>query len=134
MNITFDELTDFEKGYFTAALWTFDDNPPQGEFSTSGRVQELFPLIDQYSIQKMRDACTKFQKENTEILAQAGNDSQNGHDFYLTRNNEGSGFWDRGYDREISGSTVGDILTDAAHAYGECSLYYGNDSEINHYP
>lgn len=39
--------------------------------------------------------------------------SQHGHDFLLTRNGHGTGFWDRGYDYETSR-----ILTEDAYAYG----------------
>lgn len=42
--------------------------------------------------------------------------AQCGHDFALTRNGHGAGFWDRGY------GDVGDRLTDAARAYGEHSV------------
>ena len=127
MDITFKSLTDFEKGYVTAALWTFDDNAPRGEYSTSGRVETLFPLIDQAALQSMRDDCTKFQNENKELLAQAGKDSQNGHDFWLTRNHHGSGFFDRGYADE-----VGNTLTDKAHAFGECDIYIGDPVITQH--
>lgn len=41
---------------------------------------------------------------------------QHGHDFALTRNHHGAGFWDRGY------GDVGDRLTEAAQAYGEHSV------------
>jgi len=41
---------------------------------------------------------------------------QHGHDFALTRNHHGTGFWDRGY------GDVGDRLTQAAQAYGEHSV------------
>jgi hypothetical protein len=36
-----------------------------------------------------------------------------GHDFYLTRERHGAGFWDRGL------GELGNYLTDIAHAYGE---------------
>ena len=121
--ITFDSLTPFEKGYVTAALWTFDDNAPRGEYSTSGRIEILFPMFSQAALQSMRDDCTKFQNENKELLAQAGTDSQNGHDFWLSRNNHGCGFFDRGYDNEVIVNfvivSVGDALTDKAHAFKE---------------
>jgi hypothetical protein len=133
MDITFESLTDFEKGYVTAALWTFDNNAPSGEYSTSGRVEILFPLIDQAALQSMRDDCTKFQADNKELLAQAGKDSQNGHDFWLTRNNHGSGFWDRDYDKEVEGTVllVGDVLTDKAHAFGESDIYMSDPDEYS---
>lgn len=47
--------------------------------------------------------------------------AQVGHDFWLTRNGHGTGFWDRGL------GAVGDRLSVAAHAYGEASLYVGDD-------
>lgn len=47
-----------------------------------------------------------------------------GHDFALTRNHHGAGFWDRGL------GDVGDKLTDLAHAYGERTLYLTADHTI----
>lgn len=50
--------------------------------------------------------------------------AQVGHDFILTRNRHGAGFWDRGLgDR-------GTRLTEAAHAYGELSAYVGDDGKV----
>lgn len=65
--------------------------------------------------------CADFQAANTELLSQAGDEAQNGHDFFLTRNRHGAGFWDRGY------GAVGRQLTDAAHAYGSHDFYVGDD-------
>ena len=48
-----------------------------------------------------------------------------GHDFWLTRNGHGAGFWDRGL------GEAGKKLTDAAHAFGECNLYLGDDDVIH---
>lgn len=39
---------------------------------------------------------------------------QCGHDFYLTRNGHGSGFWDRGYDK-----TIADELCRISKEFGE---------------
>lgn len=50
--------------------------------------------------------------------------SQVGHDFWLTREHHGAGFWDRGL------GDVGDRLTDAAHSFGGCDLYVGDDGRI----
>lgn len=44
-----------------------------------------------------------------------------GHDFALTRNGHGAGFWDRGL------GEVGDKLTDLARSYGECSWILEDD-------
>ena len=40
-----------------------------------------------------------------------------GHDFWLTRNHHGAGFWDRGL------GDLGKQLTDLAHAAGECNTF-----------
>jgi hypothetical protein len=50
---------------------------------------------------------------------------QAGHDFFLTRNGHGAGFWDRGLgDR-------GDRLTKSAKSWGEMSTYIGDDELIH---
>lgn len=47
-----------------------------------------------------------------------------GHNFLLTRNHHGTGFWDRGLGER------GDRLTAAAHPYGEMSAYVGDDGKV----
>ena len=46
------------------------------------------------------------------------------HDFALTRNHHGAGFWDRGVGK------VGDVLTEAAHTYGGFDPYLGDDGLV----
>jgi hypothetical protein len=45
------------------------------------------------------------------------------HDFWLTRNGHGAGFWDRGL------GEIGDILTKAAKTFGECNLYLNDETQ-----
>ncbi len=47
------------------------------------------------------------------------------HDFWLTRNYHGAGFWDRGLGK------LGLRLTELAQAYGGCELYVGADGLIH---
>ena len=49
---------------------------------------------------------------------------QAAHDFWLTRNHHGAGFWDRGL------GAAGERLTRAAYAYGWADLYLGDDGKI----
>ena len=49
---------------------------------------------------------------HVDVLALNITDEQFGHDFTLTRNHHGVGFWDRGY------GPAGDRLADYAHAAG----------------
>ena len=46
-------------------------------------------------------------------------DEQAGHDFYLTRNGHGAGFWDR---PELYGATVATTLTRESKVYGTQGL------------
>lgn len=48
-----------------------------------------------------------------------------GHDFWLTRNGHGAGFWDRGI------GEAGERLTAEAHTYGSSDLYVGDDGLIH---
>lgn len=47
-----------------------------------------------------------------------------GHDFWLTRNGHGAGFWDRGL------GDLGDRLTELCKTYGEQSPVVGDDGYI----
>lgn len=46
---------------------------------------------------------------------------QIGHDFWLTRNGHGAGFWDRGL------GELGEALSDLARSFGSSDLYIGDD-------
>ncbi|MFQ5339957.1 MAG: hypothetical protein ACE5F6_00265 [Anaerolineae bacterium] len=111
-------LDDLTRGYIRAALWSTND-----ESDESGGL----PLDENYgpedltveALDKMIQDCEKFQQDNAELLAQAGDPARNGHDFWLTRNGHGTEFWDR----EEYPEAVGEGLSDAARRYGEVDLY-----------
>lgn len=113
----------FVKSYLETALWSSTD-----ESDESGGN----PLDDNYSIDDVADEalakatkdCNAFIKAAGKKLDEAGDDGQNGHDFWLTRNRHGAGFWDRGYGK------VGDELTEIAHGFGEVNAYIGDDGKI----
>jgi hypothetical protein len=84
------------------------------------------------TLKQMLADCTAFCETHADLLADIPQlrqewsaDEQNGHDFWLTRNGHGAGFWDRGY------GELGRQLTDAAHAYGTFDLYVGDDGMIH---
>ena len=52
-------------------------------------------------------------------------DEQFGHDFWLTRNGHGAGFWDRGL------GELGQVLTKWAKTFGDCDLYVGDDNLVH---
>lgn len=108
-------LDKFTLAYLTAAMWTADDEAPGGmDYRDTGRAGDLIAKIYPPNLEDAVKDCAEFQSANAALLAQAGNEEQNGHDFWLTRNGHGAGFWDRGYADEI-----GDGLTAAAKKFGE---------------
>jgi len=61
---------------------------------------------------------------HTFILISGMNDEQIGHDFWLTRNGHGAGFWDRGL------GDMGEKLTEIAKSFGGCNAVLGDDGSI----
>lgn len=123
-------LRAFTRGYIACALWvgTYDDDG--GPDPTSN------DLADDARAQLERDA-RGFYRENVETLTAACEKRNGGyvtadgmehmgHDFWLTRNRHGAGYWDRGL------GELGDTLTAMAHPYGEASLYWGDDGRLYH--
>lgn len=99
-------------------------------FANSGDVGDELTSDHDYSdlsadfIQWVSDKCSLFTEAAGDLLEQAGDDSQNGHDLYLTQCGHGVGFWDRGY------GDVGEKLSEIAHAIGEVWVYVGDDGKI----
>ncbi len=108
----------FLRGYIEAALFTTDAHAPGGcDYAECGRADELAPELPAWWVKEADDACRGFQEANSALLAKAGDDEQNGRDFWYSRNGHGAGFFARGYTDEI-----GDALNDAAKAFGEHCL------------
>ena len=108
----------FYLAYVEAALWssTDDDGEP---------LDGLGLELSDDATARMRADCLDFFNAQVDAYAAAGwSDDQAGHDFWLTRNGHGAGFWDRGL------GEAGRALTDAAHAYGDCYLYVGDNGEV----
>jgi hypothetical protein len=117
---TLENLHPFLRGYLEAALWTTDPDAHGGcDYAECGRAEEMVSRIPQRFIDEAIADCDDFAQANAELLAQAGTHDQNGHDFWLTRNGHGVGFWDRGY------GDVGKQLTDACKPYSSHDLELG---------
>jgi hypothetical protein len=123
--LTLADLDEFTEAYIEAALWSSMDNsdPETGgdPVDANWGAEDIAPK----TLARMAADCARFQAENADLLALAGEPDQNGHDFWLTRNGHGAGFWDRDYPDEI-----GDALTAAAEKFGEFDLFvYGGAIE-----
>ena len=105
---------DFAKSYIQAALWSSNDS--------IGPLDERFgpEHIDPVEMQGMLEDCAKFQRENADDID--GHDEQAGHDFWLTRNGHGAGFWDGDWPEPAASQ-----LTAASNAFGEHYLEIGDE-------
>jgi len=124
-------LDEFTLAYIECALWSTNDEstPAGGEpLDTNYAVDSLTPE----TLESIAADCKRFQEENADDIA-AGPDhpeytaaaERAGHDFWLTRNGHGAGFWDGDW-----GDELGERLTAACKKYGEVNLYVGDDGLI----
>lgn len=124
-------MDDFTEHYLIAALWSSaDDDEEPLDFNYG--IEQLAPE----AIDRAKADCADFQTKNASLLNQAYKlytphidaptpQCSAGHDFWLTRNGHGVGFWDRGFP-----DALGDALSDAARACGELDLYAGDDGKL----
>jgi hypothetical protein len=100
--------------YVAAALWTDTEDKDSDD-------------IHPDTLTQMRDDVEAFMSsvDGEGWDTSAWSDAQMGHDFWLTRNGHGAGFWDRGHGK------IGDDLTALAKPFGEFSLYIGDDDRVH---
>ena len=110
-------MDEFTIAYIECALWSShdDDGVP---LDANYIVDDIAPE----TVVHMQADCAKFQQENAEDIA--GREQAAGHDFWLTRNGHGAGFWDGDWPE------AGDRLTAAAMAAGVVELYVGDDGKL----
>ena len=120
------ELDSFESAYIECMLWAStdfceEDEEPEHLDDKGFNIWDLAPE----TLELVKSDCKSFQElaKNELDRAYAGingiyyDESQAGHDFWLTRNGHGAGFWDRGL------ATTGDILTKHAKTFGSQDPY-----------
>lgn len=124
-----DDLDDFTRQYLETALWSSNDESTPAGGDPLDQNYDITDISQETLDQTIKD-CEAFQHHEATDLSLAyqhpGYDEGSaGHDFWLTRNGHGAGFWDRGL------GAVGDRLSEAAHVYGEVNLYVGDDDMIH---
>lgn len=129
--------------YVEAALWsTNDDISEDGGEPLDANYDRT--NIDPKTLRVMKEDCRAFVEGvsiddiNLYFAAMAhvaeGPEAQMGHDFWLTRNHHGVGFWDREQlkiaARPINNMSLGERLAHHARVAGEVNLYVGDDKVI----
>ncbi len=119
-------LTWMFNGYVSSLAWTATWDTDTGD-PVDGYDNQSITLIPS-DVRELWEAVVVFVASNTMMCNEAavfwqakGSTEQDaweriGHDFALTRNHHGAGFWDRGMGK------LGDILTTAAQSYGEQNI------------
>jgi hypothetical protein len=124
-NIKVHDLVEFKNAYQDALLWSSivtmenddEDEETADEFEISDTLKEE---IEQDCVDFLANAAESI-KEAIECYPHYSW-GQAGHDFALTRNHHGAGYWDHGIGDE------GERLTIMAHEQGEAELYLGDDN------
>lgn len=76
-------------------------------------------------IEEFRQFCLDNDSDIREFMSATGSTlDQVAHDYILTRNRHGAGFWDRG------AGDVGERLSDACHVWGEIDVYISDDGTL----
>lgn len=140
----------FIEGYISCALWCgvmdykhvgecplASDPDMTRDACNCDPYPEMISSCDEHDESDLTDAARatltkdagEFYDSQIEDLHACGLDMERaGHNFWLTRNRHGAGFWnDKGGDRD---NRALDRLTDASHPYGECSLEVREDGKI----
>jgi hypothetical protein len=112
-------LDDFTRGYLECAEWLLDESIDRDAilgFSAEAIEQASADCADFQEVYAAQ--LERYEEVTGRPMDHAG------HDFWLTRNHHGAGFWDRGDDPVL------DVLTNASQAYGERDLYLGDDGYL----
>ena len=113
------DIASVERGYVECALWASVDEDYE-PLDLRG-VEAIAPETRS----KMSADVADFVDKNRALLISSNLIAEDmGRDFWLTRNREGSGFWDRNL------GAIGDMLTVACRTYPAIALYVGDDGKI----
>lgn len=123
------ELEDFTKSYLIASLWSSSDD--------DGTPIDMNYGIEDFSedtLATMKKDCELFFMRAKDYIFAEGCPNANdgtgqagmaGHDFWLTRNGHGAGFWDGDWPKKSA-----DKLTSLSKEFGSFELFIGDDNKI----
>lgn len=113
------DVDDILDAYLEAAIWSSGD----GEFDE----YTIFDFADEDK-DKAREDITKFLAQVGSMLDET-DDEQIGHDFWLSRNGHGTGFFDRDYYDKVTA----DKLQDIASSFKGKNVELGDDEKLHIY-
>jgi hypothetical protein len=130
-------MDDFTSAYIEAMLWAENANTPGSDESDDTSFQDAGFDTDDFApetLARIESDCAKFQAENGDLLTEENCKYRGcptieyaGHDFWLTRQGHGCGFWDGDWHEPAATK-----LTEASKRFGEFDIYVGDDGKIHH--
>lgn len=115
----FNSLDSFTQGYIEAMFFTCGGE--LGDDLNDASFDELAPE----TLARVIADCAKFRDDAKIVACIADKDAQAGHDFWLTRNGHGAGFWDGDWPEPDA------IYLDArSDTFGNVDLYRGDDGKL----
>ena len=116
-------MDDFTRQYIETALWASND-----EMTDDGGepMDDRFEVSLEFIAEAIRD-CDRFRELAGEMLDEHPDPTMAAHDFWLTRNGHGAGFWDG--DWPVNGDALTAMVgwrTD----FPEVNLYIGDDGKV----
>jgi hypothetical protein len=116
---TVDTIT---QAYLECALWadlSDEDGNPLDEYG----ISDIAPETLAQAVSDVSSFLAACDSELGKDWRECWDDEQIGHDFWLTRNRHGAGFWDRDLPYCMS-------LSNISNSFDELSLYVGDDNLI----
>lgn len=112
----------FTLSYIEAMLWAELDDADE-PLDKNHTAADIAPE----ALRSIVADCTKFQETNAAHIACEGSlgERHAGHDFWLTRNGHGAGFWDGDWPEE-----AGNAMSASAKAFGSSDVYVGDDGQL----
>lgn len=111
------------RSYLETALWSSTEIESDKHFDTLGYTPEDASIILQHQSQIDLDAFEALAEKHGIDLSSFPNWP---HDFWLTRNGHGAGFWDGDYPEDI-----GKKLTELSHLFPEVNLLSSENGEVD---
>lgn len=119
------DLSEVVKHYLICAMWSSNDESNE---AGGDPIDDNYGLADVHpdALKSATEDCQSFLKMVAEAKIDTTwwSDEQMGHDFWLTREHHGAGFWDRGQ------GEPGTALTKIAHTFGDGNIYVGDDKMV----
>lgn len=125
-----DPFEEFFHAYIVCALWSSNDESDESGGEPLDKNYDRDDITPE-SIASMKEECRRFYDANASLIVEDNYighkectvEEMAGHDFWLTRNGHGCGFWET-YDWA---SEAGTKLDESAKQFGECCLIVGDD-------